>query len=85
MQDVYLGLIVAILPALSGHIVSPSANANNGVVHHLLHGKGPSNVTSVTEGFINTSWIVLEVFGSMVGLFLFCIIIARYVLGPFFR
>jgi hypothetical protein len=86
MQDVYLGLIVAILPALSGRILNSSPiNANKGVVHHILHGKDHSNNTSAAEGFINTSWMLFEVFGSMVGLFVICIIIARYVIGPFYR
>ena len=38
MQDVHLGLLVALLPALAGHRGGAPAKSNNGVVHGILNG-----------------------------------------------
>ncbi|KXJ26172.1 transmembrane and coiled-coil domain-containing protein 3 [Exaiptasia diaphana] len=81
MQDVYLGLIVAILPALSGHIITtPSSKVQHGIVHHIIHGSNTSHTN-----LLMTAWVVFEVLGSMIGLLILCIMLARYLIGPFYR
>jgi len=82
MQDVYLGLIVAILPALSGHIgATPSGKVHKGLVHHMIHG---NKTTPDTSAFM-TMWVIFEVTGSMIGLSMLCMVMARYFIGPMYR
>ena len=43
MQDVHLGLLVALLPALAGHGKSPNAKASTGAVHNIISGRDHGN------------------------------------------
>ena len=43
MQDVHLGLLVALLPALAGHNGATSARANTGAVHNIISGHDNAN------------------------------------------
>ena len=43
MQDVHLGLLVALLPALAGRKNVASAKANSGAVHGILSGHDNAN------------------------------------------
>lgn len=43
MQDVHLGLLVALLPALAGRRGVAPAKANSGAVHSLLSGHDNAN------------------------------------------
>ena len=43
MQDVHLGLLVALLPALAGRKGAAPAKANSGVVHGMLGGHDNAN------------------------------------------
>ncbi|XP_048588748.1 transmembrane and coiled-coil domain-containing protein 3 [Nematostella vectensis] len=85
MQDVHLGLLVAILPALAGRKGSSPVKPNHGIMHNILHGKDHSNVTGVLDEVVNTSWILFEVALSMISLFLMCMLMAKYLIGPYYR
>lgn len=46
MQDVHLGLLVALLPALAGRKSGAPAKANSGVVHGVLGGHDDANTSN---------------------------------------
>lgn len=81
MQDVHLGLLVALLPALSGHRGGAPAKSNNGVVHGILNGLDNG---SGSDEFTSTLWMLFEVALSFVGLLVVCFLVSR-IIGPLFR
>lgn len=81
MQDVHLGLLVALLPALAGHRGGAPAKSNNGVVHGILNGLDNG---SGSDEFTSTLWMLFEVALSFVGLLVVCFLVSR-IIGPLFR
>lgn len=81
MQDVHLGLLVALLPALAGQKNVALAKKNSGAVHVILSGHDNANDS---DEFVNTLWMLLEVILSFIGLMLVCFVVSK-VIGPMFR
>ena len=56
MQDVHLGLLVALLPALAGRKGAASAKANGGAVHSMLSGHDNANTSNPGTKYLSYSY-----------------------------
>ncbi|XP_046852042.1 transmembrane and coiled-coil domain-containing protein 3-like isoform X2 [Xenia sp. Carnegie-2017] len=80
MQDVHMGFLIAILPALAGHHGTRSARViKTGLVHNLLHGIRHS------EEALPIGWLMFELILAVIGVMIFGYFITKYFLGKFFR
>lgn len=80
MQDVHLGFLIAILPALAGHHGTRSARViKSGLVHDLFHGIRHSEET------LPIGWLIFELISALFGILLFGYVISKYCLEKFFR
>lgn len=80
MQDVHLGLLVALLPALAGHGKSANTKASTSAVHNIISGHDSGN----SDDFTNTIVMLFEVLLSFVILMFVCFVISK-VIGPILR
>ena len=60
MQDVHLGLLVALLPALAGHGKSANTKASTSAVHNIISGHDSGNSGKISDLFC--SWRTPVVF-----------------------
>jgi len=81
MQDVQLGLLVALLPALAGRRGATPPKGNSGVVHGILNGFDNGNHS---DEFTSTLWMLFEVTLSFIGLMVVCFLVSKLI-GPLFR
>ncbi|XP_073255813.1 transmembrane and coiled-coil domain-containing protein 3-like [Porites lutea] len=81
MQDVHLGLLVALLPAIAGRKGVAPSKGNTGVVHNILNGL--ENESDSAE-FICTLRMLFEVALSFAGLLAVCFLFAKLT-RPLFR
>ncbi|CAB4006005.1 transmembrane and coiled-coil domain-containing 3-like, partial [Paramuricea clavata] len=80
MQDVHLGFLIAILPALAGHHGTRSARViKSGLIHDLVHGIRHSEET------LPAGWLMFELMFALLGVLIFCYLISKYFLDKFFR
>ncbi|XP_028413313.1 transmembrane and coiled-coil domain-containing protein 3-like isoform X2 [Dendronephthya gigantea] len=80
MQDVHLGFLIAILPALAGHHGTRSARViKSGLVHDLLHGIRHSEET------VPAGWLMIELMLALLGVLMFGYLVSKYFLGKFLR